>query len=420
MDWNSQGFLIPVQSGTCSQDNNCISVCPFNPFPEEKLKTETEISSLFLDTVSASNHKKLGNYFNTYAGYSIEHRMKSSSGGIATYVSKILLEKKIVKYIINVVESKEQNHHFSYTIGGSIEEVSKSAKTRYYPVTLENVFEKITSLDGDVAIVGIPCFIKAIRLAQIKNPDLRDKIKFTIGIICGGIKSKFFTEYLTQKAGVSSNKLSSIDYRIKDISSHAGDYSFGVKTTNSNDLHDIKMRTVGDMWGTGLFKANACDFCDDVSAELADISLGDAWIRPFVNDGQGTNVIITRTSLADQILQDGLKNDELHIEPIQKEEFIKSQKGSYTHRQDCLSYRIKLSDLKYLPPKRVKSKVLPPDVKIIQKLRRQTRLNSLTTWANTHDAEKFDAMMKPSLRKLRLITKFNHYKRGVVDKLKKL
>ena len=37
----------------------------------------------------------------------------------------------------------------------------------------------------------------------------------------------------------------------------------------------IKMSLLGDMWGTGLFKANACDFCDDVTA-VKDISLGDA------------------------------------------------------------------------------------------------------------------------------------------------
>jgi coenzyme F420-reducing hydrogenase beta subunit len=42
------------------------------------------------------------------------------------------------------------------------------------------------------------------------------------------------------------------------------------------------------MWGTGLFKSNACDFCDDVTTELADVSL-DAWI-PYNKDGLGNSV----------------------------------------------------------------------------------------------------------------------------------
>lgn len=51
------------------------------------------------------------------------------------------------------------------------------------------------------------------------------------------------------------------------------------------------MRNLGDMWGTGLFKLNACDFYDDVTTELADISLGDAWLKPYDSDGAGNNII---------------------------------------------------------------------------------------------------------------------------------
>lgn len=38
----------------------------------------------------------------------------------------------------------------------------------------------------------------------------------------------------------------------------------------------------------------ACDFCDDVFAETADIALGDAWLPEYVQDGNGTNVVVTR------------------------------------------------------------------------------------------------------------------------------
>lgn len=100
------------------------------------------------------------------------------------------------------------------------------------------------------------------------------------------------------------------------------------------------MRSVGDMWGTGLFKANACDFCDDVTTELADISLGDAWLAPYSNDGRGTNVIVTRSRLADEIIQTGMMKGSLVIEEIHPEKFIASQQGSFNHRHDGLLYRI--------------------------------------------------------------------------------
>ena len=72
-------------------------------------------------------------------------------------------------------------------------------------------------MDGKVAIVGVACFIKAIRLAQFYNPLLKDKIPFLVGIICGGVKSRFFTEYLAFKAGVTRVTLQKPRFGVKDI-----------------------------------------------------------------------------------------------------------------------------------------------------------------------------------------------------------
>ena len=61
---------------------------------------------------------------------------------------------------------------------------------------------------------------------QEKFPQLKEKIPFLVGIICGGIKSKFFTDYLSQKSGITTN-YSKQEYRIKDARSTSSDYSFG-------------------------------------------------------------------------------------------------------------------------------------------------------------------------------------------------
>ena len=59
--------------------------------------------------------------------------------------------------------------------------------------------------------------------------------------------------------------------------------------------------------GNWSFKSNACDFCDDVLTELADISLGDAWIDPYDKSGLGNSIIITRTKTAQTLIKNGLK-----------------------------------------------------------------------------------------------------------------
>src|SRR5690606_38702641 len=40
-------------------------------------------------------------------------------------------------------------------------------------------------------------------------------------------------------------------------------------------------------WGAGFLQNPACDFCDDVVAETADIAFGDAWVEPYASDGPG-------------------------------------------------------------------------------------------------------------------------------------
>ena len=105
--------------------------------------------------------------------------------------------------------------------------------------------------------------------------------------MCGGLKSTFFTEYLVDKSEVSVDNYYNPEYREKDYSLRASQYYFQVNDKSTKSSKQLKMWELGDMWGTGMFKANACDFCDDVTSELADISIGDAWISSHINDGRG-------------------------------------------------------------------------------------------------------------------------------------
>jgi len=415
MDWNDNGLLVAIQTSNCDCDGSCITVCPFNPFPKEITKTEDEISNMFFAEPILQNNK-IGKYLGVYAGYSKEFRLTSSSGGIGTYVLTELLDRGIVDYVFSVKEGSDSGSHYEYSISNNREELLNGSKTRYFPVTLSDVFSRVDKIDGKVAIVGVACFVKGVRLAQVSDSSLRDKIPFIVGIICGGIKSKFFTEYLSDAAGVKIDNISKPDYRLKDINSSAGDYSFGSTSLEDNKVRTIKMSKVGDMWGTGLFKANACDFCDDVTTELADISLGDAWLSPYIRDGKGTNVVVTRSSIAEIIIQDGFKRGELSIENLSLEKFISSQQGSFNHRQKGLSYRIKKAkkEKKLIPPKRHETPLfLSINFRMVQYYRMKVRSMSFDTWKKYKNANDFNTEMRASLLILKKLTKFNHYIRTI-------
>ena len=73
MRWNIDGLIVPELTGSCDCKGECISVCPFNPFPEKNVKSEDELMGLFLEQAT-NYHPKIGRYNGTYAGYSNKFR----------------------------------------------------------------------------------------------------------------------------------------------------------------------------------------------------------------------------------------------------------------------------------------------------------------------------------------------------------
>lgn len=395
MKWNQEGFLIPDLDSSFNAE--AIKLCPFNPNPDKDVYNETVIAGSVFP--NSKIDQKIGRYKDNYIGYSIKHRESSSSGGIATFVFEQLLRRNIIDHLFIV---KEVNGSYEYQWFDDYEDISKISKTRYLPVTLETLFKEIDNKKGKVAVSGVGCFIKAIRLKQYYKPEYKDKIPFLIGIICGGLKSKFFTDYLAQGAGIKKEYRNQ-EYRIKDPNSLSSDYSFGAFDSD-NVFSKIKMSELGDMWGTGLFKANACDFCDDVTTELADISLGDAWLDEYRKEGLGNSIIITRSEIADLIIREGILNRELEVKSVSKDLIVASQKGSFLHRQNAIAYRTKFVKL---PLNKRFDKKISLSYKAVQQIRRVTRAKSINIWRTYPKFDTFNKNIFPYLFTLKVVTKIN-------------
>lgn len=407
MVWNDLNFLVPKLT-ELSTSNEMYSVCPFNP----NLKNEDELGKIIFQRYSEKYNDKIGFYDGLYAGYSNKYRETSSSGGIATYIFEKIINNKIADHLFIVQESCDG---FEYKLCSDIEDIRKISKTRYMPVTLEKLFTEIDNIEGKVAVSGVSCFVKAIRLKQEKYPHLKEKIPFVVGIICGGLKSKYYTDFLAQSAGCSSD-YSSVQYRVKNVKSFALDYKFSCKEKDNGRIHMVDMLSLGDMWGTGLFKSNACDFCDDVMNELADISLGDAWIEPYDKSGSGNSVIITRSILANNLVQKGIKSEELTLNNLSIEKTIQSQSGSFNHRHKGLFYRINRFSDKNMIKKRErfisKQNIL---WNLVQSQRIETREKSLLYWKSTQNVYEFNKLMQPLTIKLKLYNKIHNKIMGLIN-----
>lgn len=354
------------------------SVCPFvagNP-------DENRISDRFFTSEDHLSDSRIGKYLSTWAGWVSEgeFREKGSSGGVGTWLLAELLDKNLADFVVNVTE-KSQDHNgplFHFSVQSSRQGVLDNAKSRYYPVEMSQVIKQVLNTPGRYAFIGVPCFIKALRLATLADPVLAQRVQFTLAIVCGHLKSAAFAESIAWQLGIEPGHLRSIDFRAKLPGRPASRYGVKVSGTHKNDNLEVQQPMeglLGANWGHGLFKLKACDFCDDVFGETADATLGDAWLPRYDTDYRGSNLIVARSHQLQQLLMDGADSGRLNLQPLPVDLVAAAQSGGLRHRREGLAYRLWLTDVagQWRPEKRVKASRnhLQPHMQEIHRLRYQ-------------------------------------------------
>lgn len=385
-----QAQIIPDELNA-SITNSINAVCPFSEaaIDEDRLGKE-------LFSKDCQHHSKIGYYLATYAGYVTEagFRDRGSSGGMGTWIVSTLFRQNLIDGVVHVHPhhpTAEDSRLFKYQISNTLEAIHQGAKSRYYPVELSEVLELVRNRPGRYALVGIPCFIKAVRLLTKQDAIIAERIKFFVGLVCGHLKSTNFAEMLAWQCGIEPSNLQAIDFRKKLPDRDANRYGVELKSTveaeNSSKIRPVK-ELQGSDWGQGFLKYKACDYCDDVVAETADISVGDAWLPHYVRDSQGTNVIVVRNPQIQKIIEEGIEQKQLHLDSITASEVAQSQNSGFKHRREGLAYRLYLANQQnqWCPPKRIKaSNKIPGKFRKIIEMRILLRKQSHLAFKNAKE-----------------------------------
>lgn len=336
------------------------AVCPFG----HRAADESEIGADLYGHLPY-HLPELGHYGALYAGWVEEgdYRSSGSSGGLGSWVLVELLERGLVDRVIHVgpgVDGHGAGDLFRFRVVDDAASVRGGAHSRYYPVEMSRVLAELRAVPGRYAIVGVPCFVKAVRLLARHDPVVASRVAFTVAIFCGHLKTRHFASYLAWQMGVPPTALDGIDFRIKDPARPANEYATRVVSHAEGD-QQVEQRSVtllrGTDWGFGYFKYRACDFCDDVAGETADICVGDAWLPPYRQDWRGTNVVVVRHPLLQDLLEQAKRAGRLHLEGLTPQQLVHSQESSFRHRRFGLASRLLLERRcgRWTPPRRAQS-----------------------------------------------------------------
>jgi len=378
-----------------SNDSLALEVCPFSG----KGLDENDIGKM--DYSESQHDDGIGYYESLYVAHvnNIEERKNATSGGIITFIAKELLKERIVDYVVHVKKdtNKQSEAMFNYGISETLSELEQNTKSRYYPIEMSGVVKLIKDKPGKCLVIGLPCFIKGIKRLANADSIIKERVSFTIGLVCGHLKSKSFAELYAMQSGIKPSNLEHIDFRVKNENGTARSYSISI----SGDGKHLKKQSrefYGTHWGYNFFRYPACDYCDDVFAETADVSVGDAWLDGYIDDPMGNCVVVIRNKIVNRLFKDAIETNLVFADEVPVELVVKSQAGGLRDRRGGLSYRLFLKKKQgaWIPKKRVEPTKgnLKFFRKLILKNRITLREKSHKYWLVARDKNDFNYFKK--------------------------
>ena len=305
----------------CQECRACLDVCP-------GLATALTDGETGGEGI-AELRKRWGTVLDVWEGYASdpEIRYSGSSGGLCTALSLFFLETGLVEGVLQTGGDPERpckNKTFRTT---TREELLFRTGSRYSPASPCDGFKRIEDAGGRSLFVGKPCDVAGLRMAQQHSDALARKTALAIGFFCAGTPSTQGTLALLGQYGVESEHVSGLRYR--------GMGWPGMATVNFKDQAKSPLKlTYEEAWGfVQKYRPIRCYLCPDLTAEFADISVGDPWYRKTGENDPGRSLILVRTLKGREILQQAMDKNYVTAEKADPGILYRSQENLLGKRQ---------------------------------------------------------------------------------------
>lgn len=341
MTVSEDGFPRPQASlEACTACCLCIQVCPFLDHDVD----EDSLAAARYGGIEGIQHRPILGYFlANYVGHVVDEaaRLRSASGGLATWLLVRLLEEKWVDAVACVVPRPgDAAVRFEFRLCRTPEEVIMGAGSKYYPVDAAEVICRILSEDGRYALIGLPCLVKGLRLASRRLPKLERRLAFVLGLVCGRVKSRLFTDYLLRHVGRNPAEVTSVAFRGKAPGSQP--IVLRVSGGKGGEVQ-LSLPFEGSVYGgvfcSESFDADACHACDDLFAETADAALMDAWLPEYREEWRGTSIVLLRDPRLRGLIEVGVARGDLKLDGIAPARVVRSQ-GAVRIKGEVLARRL--------------------------------------------------------------------------------
>ena len=295
---------VPIEDGSCEEINTCrngYGVC-YNLCP----KTELDMISLSLldKWVFGKHHDKILGHYIEICSVKLTDKAKKiilNQAGPLTGLLWVAMKNGLID--ASIITDKDEEFKPFPIIAKNEQDIFKGAgyKPSQSP-TLSLIGKAINEGFMDIAVVGTPCQIQALRKLQnhpIFDYEAYDLVSLAIGTFCFGTFHNVKLDAVLKEYGIEPKE-------IKKYETNKNNFKMRI-TTNSdlkeipfNKLYDKAMRT-------------ACFSCSDYTSSFADISIG------ISGSDDGWDTLIIRTKRGKQVFDLALKDNILISKPLEKD-----------------------------------------------------------------------------------------------------
>jgi glutamate synthase (NADPH/NADH) small chain len=292
------------ESNLCCGCGLCVSICPVNAisYAEDTFDIDENLCincglcylccprSFFPDSLKIldSNHdsnikylKQFNYYRNIFTAQTTDERIRpfAQDGGVVSTIIKTAFQEDIIDAALAVTVGDEPLKPLPILIK-SEEDLLKTAGTKYANTPLLKIFNEAKQFER-IAVVGTPCILKALKKISFYplNKPFFDNIVLKIGLFC---MESFNYEQIVE---LLKNEFRIFPSEVKKMDINKGKFIVYDQNSRISKVPIKKIKKYGRF---------GCFFCDDLTSEHADLSVGSigsdpGWSTVIVRTKEGAN-----------------------------------------------------------------------------------------------------------------------------------
>jgi coenzyme F420-reducing hydrogenase beta subunit len=232
----------------------------------------------------------------------------------------------------------------------TIADIEKIPGSIYHSISFADALQLLSDIQQPCVLIALPCHLEGIRKFIINiNPKLIEKIELTIGLICGWMYSHHSIYAFAHYKKIRT-KIREVSYR--------GDDKIGLLKIKTENRHLIySRRSFASLSERIDYRASfsrtmnrlRCRVCEDHINVLADVAVGDAWLKRYTNEKM--SIVLIRNKKGESAINDLIATGKVIFVNGNTEDILESQSEDLVCGRSAKVMKDYLARKKIITPK---------------------------------------------------------------------